>query len=530
MGREYCHILKGKNMKRNKILVLAASVLLLTGCGTPSTSSSSVSSSESSESAIPSSESSSSSSTVSIKSIDELVDDLNGNNLSVISPDFATIEYYDDYSVFYDYESRWLTDSGTFFVPNVGYCTIDTYKNVTISVPSTTKGKMSDLYLMPSTIGGLIESLGDKAFDDPIDGVYNVADSNLIVYLALFAGYSSYDAVNFSKATIKPLADSYEFYIFKDNSADREAYGLSEEEYPDDEATCTISKIGTTVANELAKYAETYVPVGLSKGFSDDEKTAMKSYQGDDSIIEKITALDFSSSSFFEDAYSEWHIMDYRMGDITSDFKKLVADNGYEITVDNSAADVGNYSYIFEKASKSSDTTTGEEWTSSVSRLTYAYVSHEWYTSEDGMNYPSWAYPDGRTAFAGLSDTYMQPSVCKTSWNEQKDVSGNTIPQFAPSVAIDKTKYADNYGSMTLSMHFSDDASISSEGKAYDKVLEDAGWTGDGWQEYSEYYSESIRQSTPDSDGKYTQISISSTQTELDLSITEIDPSETYDF
>lgn len=80
-------------------------------------------------------------------------------------------------------------------------------------------------------------------------------------------------------------------------------------------------------------------------------------------------------------------------------------------------------------------------------------------------------------------------------------------------------------------MHFNDNASIKTEGKAYDKVLEDAGWTSeDGWTAYTETYEESIRQSTPDEDGKYTQITITATQTELDLSIAEVDPNISYDF
>lgn len=512
----------GEIMKLKKPFILTTSIILLTGCGA-TTSDVSASSSESAASV-------DSSSVVTLDPIEQFVKDLKGNNLTVVSPSYATIEYYDDYSVYYDYVSEWLTDSGTFYVPNIGYCNIDVDHNVKIDTPSATKGKMSDLYLMPSTIGDLIESIGESAFKDPVDDVYEVNDENLIAYLAVFAGYSSSDAIDFSKATIKQVDTGYEFYVFKDNSSEREAYGLSETDYPDVECTCTISNIGTTVANELADFAETYVPTGLSKGLSDKEKETLKSYQNDDNIVDKIASLNFSSSSFFEDAYDSWHISDYRIGDITEDYKKLLTDNGYKITVDNSEASVGNYTYIFEKATTESDEKTGEEWTGSVSRLTYAYVSHYWFTSEDGMGYPSWSYPDGRVGLAGLNDSYMQPSVCENSWNKQTDVSGTTIPQFSSSVAIDKTKYADEWGSMTFSMHFDEDTSIIIEGKAYDKVLENAGWTGDGWTTYSDYYSESIRKSTPDSDGKYTQISVIATQTELDLSITTIDPNESYDY
>ena len=509
-------------MKLKKLFVFATSVLLLTGCGTAAASSS--------ESAA------SSSSVVELDPIDQLIEDLKGNNLTVVNPEFASIEFYDDYSVFYDYESEYTTDSGVYYVPNVGYCDIDVNKNVTIDTPSDTKGKMSELYLMPSTVGELMERIGDRAFDDPVDDTYNVKSEDLIVYLGMLVGYDYQFAMGFSKATVTPLESSYQIYIFKDNSADRQSWNLTEEQYPDFEITCTISKIGTTTPNELADFAETYVPTGLSEGLSADDISVMKKYQGDDDIIDKIATLDFTASAFFEDAYltqytEEWHIMDYRIGDISNDYKKLLSDNGYEITLDNSEADVGNYTYIFEKANKATDETTSETWTSSVSRLTYAYVSHEWFTSKDGMGYPSWSYPDGRVGLAGLSDSYMQPSVCKSSWNEQKDVSGSSIPQFAPSNSIDKTKFVDDWGMMTFSMHFDDNALIVTEGKAYDKVLEDAGWTSeDGWAVYSETYAESIRQSTPDEDGKYTQITITATQTELDLSIAEVDPNASYDF
>ena len=69
-------------MKLKKLFVFATSVLLLTGCGTAAASSS--------ESAA------SSSSVVELDPIDQLIEDLKGNNLTVANPEFASIEFYDD--------------------------------------------------------------------------------------------------------------------------------------------------------------------------------------------------------------------------------------------------------------------------------------------------------------------------------------------------------------------------------------------------------------------------------------------------
>ncbi|GEM_PF-3719115 len=499
-------------MKLNKkLFVLASTVLLLAACGKAG-----------------------SSEQPKLDPVDQLIADFKSNNMVVTVKDYAKMEYYDDYSTYTKYlgsYAEWCENSGIFFVPNIGYCRITDDKEVKIDVPAQEKGKLSDVYLMPSTVGDLLDKIGDKAFDEPTDGVYPIKNSDALVYLAVFAGVDYDSALNYTEGSVTIKDGSYEIYVKKDNSADRESWGLTEEDYPDSETTAVISNIGMAIPTELADYAETYVPTGLSNGLSDDEKGIINGYQKDDGLVAAISALPFSTSSYFEDGYSEWHIMDYRIGDITNSVKTIASSNGYIVSFDGATSGEdaqGGQSLIFDKRETVTEES-GEVWTKSAARFTYAFVSHAQWMSEQ-LGYPSWAYPDGRSALAGYKVEYMQPSVCLSNWNGQKDTSGNAIPAYVTDATVDRTTFGEDYGAVTFAVRYDDHDTIIAEGKKYDKILEDAGWTGEGWEDYTDTYSTSTRNSPAAEDGTYTCINVSAYSTELDFTIQVVDPNASYDW
>lgn len=457
--------------------------------------------------------------------LEEFIAALKGDNMTVTTPDYAKMEYFGNTGVYYNYlgdYALYSKNEGTFVVPNVGFCSIDEDKNVTIAFPVSGEHNLSELYFMPSVVGTTIESASKREIADQGDGEYKLYQSDALASLAMLAGFDEWSAFEFTEGSLTAKKDgSYELYLFLDNSESRELYGLTEEDMPDVESTSTISKIGMTTENDIAEFAKTYVPVGLSNGLSAEQKATIDETQDDAGFSDVFGTLSFTNLSFFElaEGIGEWHLMDYGIGNVAPTLREMMAERGYVVDLDAKLLDPDyqNDSMIFYKYTTETDSETGETWTSKYSRFTYAYMNPETFHTEP-YDYPEWTYTGGRSAFAGSSGEYMKPSFCLASWNALTDANGNAIPTYVPGIAIDKTTFTEEYG-VSFDIRFTDTANNYIEGEAYDKVLEAAGWTGEGWNRFSETFAYSDRSTEPNENGDYTQITISASETGLDFSI-----------
>ncbi|MCQ2742595.1 MAG: hypothetical protein MJ239_04790 [Bacilli bacterium] len=507
--------------KKNIILVLSAAMLV--GCNSTQSSTSAPSSTPTSTgtSSIPSSESSQAK-----DALEAFIEGLRGDNMTVTDEAYAIMEFYGPYGTYTTYQGEyalWSQNVGTFYVENVGFCDINEDKEVTIALPTNGKHALSEYYFMPKMAADFIEESAETAITKTGDNVYSVEASTALLGLGMLGGFDEYTASYLTDGTITVTEDGYDIYVHEDRSAEREAYGLTEEDLPDTVGEYSITEIGTTAENEIAQFAKTYVPVGLSQGLTTEQVAAMMDSQKDEAGVNVVKNLTFTALSFFEvdEFINEWHIMDYSIGNVAETLRTGLTAAGYTIQEDlkRDMPETTKESLICYKNHTETDEISGETWTASYNRFTYAYTSPEAYHEDEFNPCPDWAYPNGRSAFAGSYGEYMQPSVCLSSWNTSKDVYGDDIPAYIPGITLDKTTYADMYGTVTFNIFYDTMEERFAEGQAYDAVLEAAGWAGGGWAVYTDTYGTSTRNCEADEEGNYTYINITATGNGLNLSI-----------